>query len=80
MRQLILCQVLMMFNILAKGIPLIQKITHTNFYLIVGGDFMLKVFDLFTPFTVSLVYIMFCHFEKVSIVSPYTSRPANSER
>jgi cap1 methyltransferase len=45
-----------------------------------GGDFVCKVFDMFTPFTVGLVYLLRCSFENVSIVIPYTSRPANSER
>ena len=45
-----------------------------------GGSFMCKIFDLLTPFTVGLVYILYKHFREVSIVKPFTSRPANSER
>ncbi|KAJ3169124.1 FtsJ methyltransferase domain-containing protein 2 [Geranomyces variabilis] len=45
-----------------------------------GGDFAVKVFDLYAPFTVQLVYILFRHFTKVAIVKPFTSRPANAER
>jgi len=45
-----------------------------------GGDFLCKVFDMFTPFTVGLVFLLRQHFEKLSIIIPYTSRPANSER
>lgn len=45
-----------------------------------GGSFVCKVFDLFTPFTVGLIYIFYRHFREISIVKPFTSRPANSER
>ena len=44
------------------------------------GHFVVKVFDLFTPFSVSLIYLMYKCFSKVSICKPNTSRPANSER
>lgn len=45
-----------------------------------GGNFVCKVFDLFTPFSVGLVYLLWRSFEKVAIHKPNTSRPANSER
>ncbi|XP_013165128.1 PREDICTED: cap-specific mRNA (nucleoside-2'-O-)-methyltransferase 1-like [Papilio xuthus] len=45
-----------------------------------GGNFVVKLFDVFTQFSVSLIYIMYRCFEKVSIHKPVTSRPANSER
>lgn len=45
-----------------------------------GGHFVTKVFDLFTPFSAGLVYIMHRCFTRVSIFKPNTSRPANSER
>ena len=41
---------------------------------------MCKLFDLFTPFSVGLVYLMYRIFDHVSIFKPVTSRPANSER
>ena len=41
---------------------------------------MCKLFDLFTPYSVGLVYLMYRIFDKVSIFKPVTSRPANSER
>lgn len=44
------------------------------------GHFVVKVFDLFTPFSVSLIYLMYKSFEMISICKPNTSRPANSER
>lgn len=44
------------------------------------GHFVVKLFDLFTPFSVSLIYLMSKCFKKISICKPNTSRPANSER
>ncbi|XP_058467287.1 cap-specific mRNA (nucleoside-2'-O-)-methyltransferase 1-like [Malaya genurostris] len=44
------------------------------------GNAILKVFDLYTPFSVGLIYILSKCYSKVSIVKPVTSRPANSER
>jgi cap1 methyltransferase len=46
----------------------------------VGGNFVCKLFDLFTPFSVGLVYLMYLCFDSISIHKPVTSRPANSER
>ena len=45
-----------------------------------GGTFVCKLFDVFTPVTAALVYILYRHFDRISIIKPYTSRPANSER
>ncbi|XP_058813420.1 cap-specific mRNA (nucleoside-2'-O-)-methyltransferase 1-like [Topomyia yanbarensis] len=45
-----------------------------------GGNAILKVFDLYTPFSVGLVYILSKCYARISIVKPVTSRPANSER
>lgn len=44
------------------------------------GHFVTKLFDLFTPFSVGLVYLMYKCFEEIAIIKPNTSRPANSER
>lgn len=44
------------------------------------GHFVVKLFDLFTPFSVSLIYLMYKCFQRISICKPNTSRPANSER
>ena len=48
--------------------------------LLSGGHFVCKLFDIFTPFSVGLVYLMYRVFRRVSIFKPVTSRPANSER
>lgn len=46
----------------------------------VGGHFVCKLFDVCTPLTVGLIYLMYLSFDLVSIHKPNTSRPANSER
>ena len=45
-----------------------------------GGHFVCKLFDVFTPFSAGLVYLMYRAFKLVCIHKPNTSRPANSER
>ncbi|MPC39189.1 Cap-specific mRNA (nucleoside-2'-O-)-methyltransferase 1 [Portunus trituberculatus] len=45
-----------------------------------NGHFVCKLFDVFTPFSVGLIYLMYRSFKYVSIHKPNTSRPANSER
>jgi len=45
-----------------------------------GGHFVCKLFDVFTRFSVGLVYLMHRAFEHVALFKPVTSRPANSER
>ena len=49
-------------------------------FLTAGGHFVCKIFDMFTPFSVGLFYLLYRSFEKVCIFKPVTSRPANSER
>lgn len=44
------------------------------------GHFVVKLFDLFTPFSVGLIYLMYKCFQQICIFKPNTSRPANSER
>ena len=45
-----------------------------------GGHFVVKAFDLFTPFSAGLFYLLHSAFEDVCIYKPAQSRPANSER
>ncbi|XP_066586803.1 cap-specific mRNA (nucleoside-2'-O-)-methyltransferase 1 [Prorops nasuta] len=45
-----------------------------------GGHFVTKLFDVFTPFSAGLIYLMYRCFHSVCIFKPNTSRPANSER
>ena len=41
---------------------------------------MCKVFDMFTPFSAGLFYLLYRCFRTVCVFKPVTSRPANSER
>lgn len=45
-----------------------------------NGHFITKLFDIFTPFSVGLIYLMYKCFKQICIFKPNTSRPANSER
>ncbi|KAK0404615.1 hypothetical protein QR680_017541 [Steinernema hermaphroditum] len=45
-----------------------------------GGNFVCKLFDIFTPFSIGLIYLMYIAYRRVSIHKCHTSRPANSER
>ncbi|KAL9657571.1 hypothetical protein ABK040_000998 [Willaertia magna] len=45
-----------------------------------GGTFVCKLFDLNTWFSTSIIYILYTQFEKTTIIKPFSSRPANSER
>lgn len=44
------------------------------------GNFVVKLFDIFTPFSVGLIYLISKCFDAICICKPNTSRPANSER
>ena len=45
-----------------------------------GGHFILKIFDIFTHNTVHLIYFISKFFKEVTIIKPFSSRPANSEK
>ncbi|TKS76158.1 Cap-specific mRNA (nucleoside-2'-O-)-methyltransferase 1 [Collichthys lucidus] len=66
-------------EILSKQLLLCQFLTAIS-TLRTGGHFVCKTFDLFTPFSVGLVYLLYLSFERISLFKPVTSRPANSER
>lgn len=66
-------------EILSKQLYLCQFLVAISI-LRPGGHFVCKLFDLFTPFSVGLIYLMYRIFQKVCICKPVTSRPANSER
>ena len=46
----------------------------------IGGHFVCKFFDIYTPETVKLLYLLSSFYNNVYISKPYTSRPANSEK
>jgi 23S rRNA U2552 (ribose-2'-O)-methylase RlmE/FtsJ len=45
-----------------------------------GGSFILKIFDVFHKSTVDILYLLGYYYKNVSIMKPYTSRVANSEK
>ena len=67
-----------------------QEIKYKKFLLIntllafkclsYGGNFVIKLYDTFTPFTIGLIYIIFKNFESVSIFKPVTTRQYSSSR
>ena len=46
----------------------------------VNGTFILKIFDLFTPCSIDILFLLSCLYKKVYITKPNTSRLANSEK
>ncbi|XP_067884484.1 cap-specific mRNA (nucleoside-2'-O-)-methyltransferase 1 isoform X2 [Heterodontus francisci] len=66
-------------EILSKQLLLCQILMGLS-VIRTGGHFICKTFDLFTPFSVGLIYLLYICFERVSLFKPVTSRPANSER
>ncbi|EQC35163.1 hypothetical protein SDRG_07395 [Saprolegnia diclina VS20] len=45
-----------------------------------GGHFVCKTFELSTPFSLGLLYLLYRTFTQLAIVKPITSRPGSSER
>jgi 23S rRNA U2552 (ribose-2'-O)-methylase RlmE/FtsJ len=45
-----------------------------------GGSFILKIFDVFHKSSIDILYILCYYYKNVSIMKPYTSRVANSEK
>lgn len=66
-------------EILSKRIYLCQCLVALSIVRS-NGHFVCKLFDIFTPFSVGLIFLMYHCFKKISIHKPHTSRPANSER
>jgi 23S rRNA U2552 (ribose-2'-O)-methylase RlmE/FtsJ len=46
----------------------------------INGNFILKIFDIYTKFTMKLINLITQYYKTVDIVKPQTSRPANSEK
>jgi len=46
----------------------------------IGGNFVVKVFDIFNYCSIDMLYIMCKHFNEVIITKPHSSRTANSEK
>ena len=45
-----------------------------------GGTFILKVYDIHSPVTIQLLYLLKLLYSSISFVKPFSSRPANSEK
>lgn len=45
-----------------------------------GGQSVLKIFEVFTDTTLSLLWLLCSHYESFEFVKPSTSRPTNAER
>ena len=45
-----------------------------------GGHFVCKFLDMYTNFTIKLVYLISSFYNNVTLYKPYTSRQSNSER
>ena len=45
-----------------------------------GGNFILKIFDIFSKLTIDILYLLSCIYSEVYVTKPYTSRLANSEK
>lgn len=56
------------------------QILGAIFILKINGHFVLKIFDIYTKFTLKIIYFLTTLFENVIITKPHTSRPANSEK
>jgi len=59
---------------------LYAEITTTLLIQEIGGSMVCKMFDLFTKFSLQLVYLLTQVYKNVYIIKPLTSRPANSEK
>lgn len=46
----------------------------------IGGNFILKVFDIFTNTSINLLYLLNIMYTEIYIYKPNTSRPTNSEK
>ncbi len=87
-KQLLLCQLACAMAVLREGLRPLFSLSFSPFELTqrgsidswLGGQFLCKTCDLFTPFSADLVYRLYRHFRRVCIFKPHTSRPANSER
>lgn len=45
-----------------------------------NGTFVCKFFDINAYFTVEMLYLLYCHYDSITIYKPFTSRIANSEK
>jgi len=46
----------------------------------VGGCFILKIYDIYYDLTLQMLHLLAIYYQKITIIKPRTSRPANSEK
>lgn len=46
----------------------------------IGGSFILKIYDLYYDITVQMLHLLRMYYQKMFLIKPRTSRPANSEK
>ena len=46
----------------------------------VGGNFVLKIYDIFLNLSIDFIYILSTFYDTICFTKPHTSRPANSEK
>lgn len=61
------------------------ELLYSEIYLAINiqklsGNFVIKMFDLFTQKTIQLLYLLYNLYENISIYKPLTSRLSNSEK
>jgi cap1 methyltransferase len=66
-------------ELLLKQLVLCQYATSLSI-LRPGGSCVVKIFDMFTLFSIGLFYLLYRCFHRIALFKPVTSRPANSER
>jgi hypothetical protein len=45
-----------------------------------GGNLVIKIYDMYTYFTVSVLFLLYNYFEKFTIIKPFSTRPHSSSR
>ena len=63
----------------ATRLILAEIVTGFNI-LNTNGSMVIKIFDIYQPATVDIIFMIAYYFSEVFIVKPYTSRAANSEK
>lgn len=59
---------------------ILSEIVTALLILDLDGDFIIKIFDIFTDSTCHIIFILSYLFDDVYITKPLTSRPTNSEK
>tara|TARA_B100000780_G_scaffold131386_2_gene92117 strand:+ start:1111 stop:2379 length:1269 start_codon:yes stop_codon:yes gene_type:complete len=61
-------------NLFISEIYIILNLLKNN------GNGLIKIYDIFSKNSIKVLYILSIFFEKIYIIKPFTSRPANSEK